>query len=182
MDVFALWLPTLLSAIVLFFLSFLSWMVLQLHKQDWKKLESEEEVLTLLRQHDVPLGSYMIPGCDDPKEMQSEEYQKKYSEGPRGVMTLFPAVNMGRNLLLTFLLFLLTSFTLGYLASIAFAPGASFMTVFRFIATGGLLAYLISIVQHSVWFRCRIVGHVVEAIVYSLVTGAIFASLWPAAV
>ena len=34
----SLWLPIVLSAVALFFASFLSWMVLQLHKQDWKKL------------------------------------------------------------------------------------------------------------------------------------------------
>ena len=36
--------PIVISTVVLFFASFLSWMVLQLHKQDWKKLAKEDDV------------------------------------------------------------------------------------------------------------------------------------------
>ena len=35
-----------------------------------------------------------------------------------------------------------------------------FITVFRFVATIGLLTFCASIVQHAIWFKNRIVGHV----------------------
>ena len=38
-------LPIGLSAVALFFASFLSWMVFQLHKMDWVKLAKEDEFL-----------------------------------------------------------------------------------------------------------------------------------------
>jgi hypothetical protein len=37
----SLLLPVLLSGVALFFASFLTWMVLQIHKQDWIKLDKE---------------------------------------------------------------------------------------------------------------------------------------------
>ena len=49
MSVVQLWLPILLSSVAIFFGSFLSWMVLQLHKQDWQRLPQQEELLAVLR-------------------------------------------------------------------------------------------------------------------------------------
>jgi hypothetical protein len=177
----SLTLPIVVSAVVLFFASFLSWMVLQLHKKDWNKLAKEEEYMAALGALDVPAGSYMFPLAGSHEEMRTEEFQKKYASGPRGLMTIMHPVNMGQNLGLTLLYFLVVSAALGYLASIAFTPGADFSTVFRFIFTAGLLTFLAAIVQHAIWFRPRIVGHVIESIGYAALTGLVFAALWPAA-
>lgn len=182
MSVFSLWLPILLAGGLTFFASFLSWMILQLHRQDWIKIDGEEELLAVLRKIKPSPGNYMIPGTTDPKEMQSEEFQKKWAEGPRGVLTIFAENGgMGRNLLLTFLMFLVVNFTLAYLGAIAFRPGAEFMTIFRFFATAGLLAYLPGIVLHSVWFQCRIVGHLLESLAFALISATLFAFFWPGA-
>jgi hypothetical protein len=177
----SLWLPILLSAVALFFASFLTWMVLGLHKQDWVKLGSEDEFLEAARGLGLAPGSYMFPGWDTTEEMKSEAYQKKWEQGPNGVMTVFSNVNMGKNLGLTFLYFLAVSFCLGYLATFSVEAGAEFKSVFRFVSTAGLLAFLAAIVQHSIWFHCRITGHVIESIGYAAITGAIFAAMWPAA-
>jgi hypothetical protein len=176
-----LWLPILVSAVALFFASFLSWMVLQWHRLDWLKLGREDDFLREIRPLDIPPGNYMFPGVQASAEMQSPEYQQKWEAGPRGVMTVFGQVSMGRNLALTFVYFLVVSFCLGYLATLALEPGAAFLPVFRFVTTAGLLAFLSAIVQHAIWFHCRIVGHVMESICYAAITGAIFAALWPAA-
>jgi hypothetical protein len=173
-------LPTILSAVALFFASFLSWMVVMLHKKDWLKLDKEDEVIEALRSHGVANGNYMFPGWETPEEMKSEEYAKKMEAGPAGVMTLFGKVNMGRNLGLTFLYFLVCSFCLAYLASLGVQPGDKFMA-FRFVATAGLMTFLSAIVQHAIWFHNRIVGHVIESIVYALIVGGIFAAFWPGA-
>ena len=177
----SLLLPVLLSGVALFFASFLTWMVLQIHKQDWVKLDKEEDIIAALKAAEVPLGNYMIPGCVDMKDMQSEEYTKKWEEGPRGTMTLFGNISMGRNLGLTFAYFLVVSFCLAYLAQLHIPAGADFMTVFRFVATAGLMTFLAAIVQHAIWFHCRIVGHVIESVLYAVITAAIFGAMWPAA-
>jgi hypothetical protein len=177
----SLWLPVVLVAVALFFASFLSWMIFQLHKDDWKKLPSEDATLAHFRENSPTPGNYMFPMADTPAEQATPEFQKKWNENPRGVMTFFHKVSMGRNLGLTFLAFVVVSWTLAYLASIAFKPGAEFLDVFRFVFTTALLTFLTGIVQYSIWFQVRIVGHVVESLAYAVLAGAIFAALWPAA-
>ena len=174
-------LPILLSAIALFFASFLSWMILQLHKKDWTKLEQEDEFMSAAARCNIPAGSYMFPCPKSNAEMQSEEFKKKYEAGPRGVMTIMPKANMGANLGLTFLYFLAVSFVLGYLTTIAFKPGAEFLEVFRFVYAAAFMAFLSAMVQHAIWFRPRIVGHVIESLAYAAIVAGIFAVMWPAA-
>lgn len=172
-------LPIFLSGVALFFASFLSWMVVRLHKKDWVKLKNEDDFLSRMKDLNIPVGSYMFPCCDDPKEMKSEEFQKKYQEGPSGIITVFPKSNMGRNLGLTFLYFVVISFCLGYLTTLAHEPGAQFREIFRFVTTAGLMTYLGAIICHAIWFQSRIIGHIIESIAYAAITGLIFAWLWP---
>ena len=174
-----LWLPILLTAVAMFFASFLSWMIIQLHKQDWRKLPQEDAFLTALRGMNVPKGSYMFPNCNTPEEMRSPEFQQKHEQGPVGILTVFGKVNMGRNLGLQFVFFLALSFCLAYLGTLGLNSGDDFMKVFRFMSTASLLAYLPAIVPHAIWFHCRITGHVIESIAYALITGAIFGAMWP---
>jgi hypothetical protein len=154
-------LPILLSAVALFLLSFLSWMIVQLHKDDWKKLANEDAYMATAAS--TPVGSYMFPCAMSMAEMKTEEFQKKYDAGPRGIVTILPKANMGQNLGLTFLYFLVVSFLLAYLGTIALPRGADFLAVFRFIATAGLMTFLSAIVLHAIWFKSRIVGHVIES-------------------
>jgi hypothetical protein len=175
----SLWLPILLAGVALFFASFLSWMVLQLHKQDWRPLPREDEFLESARELQIPPGNYMFPSCNSEEERKSEAFQAKWNAGPRGIATVFPSVNMGQNLALTMVYFLVVNFCLAYLASLALPAGAEFRQVFRFVSTAALMTYLAAIVQHSIWFRCRITGHVIESIGYAVISGMIFALLWP---
>ena len=178
---FNLILPIVLSGVALFFASFLSWMVLQLHKPDWVKLAQQDKFMEAVRGCDLSLGSYVFPGCSSPEEMKSEEFQKKLDAGPCGFMTVTRKVNMGRNLGLTFAYFLVASFCLAYLTTLAIQPGADFMKVFRFVSTAGFLTFFSAIVPHAVWFKCRIVGHLIESIAFAAIIGAIFGAMWPAA-
>ena len=178
-----LWLPIVATTIALFFCSFLSWMVLELHAKDWQKLDDEDAFIDRVRESNIAQGNYMFPGAANNKEMQNEAYQTKYKNGPRGIMTVLPEANMGKNLGLTIVYFFVCSCTFGYLANFALKPGddpgADFVTIFRFVATIALLTFSASIVQHSIWFRNRITGHIIESIAYCLIAGVIFAALWP---
>ncbi|TXT39276.1 MAG: Uncharacterized protein FD138_114 [Planctomycetota bacterium] len=177
----SLLIPIVVATVALFFTSFLSWMILQLHRQDWTKMEKEDEFMAAARKCEIPLGSYMFPACGSPEEMKSEAFQAKVKAGPRGVMTIYAEVNMGKNLGLTFVYFLVCNFCLAYLTTLAKKPGDEFMEVFRFVSTAGLMTYLAAIVPHSIWFRCRIIGHILESIAFAAIVGAIFAAMWPKA-
>lgn len=122
----------------------------------------------------------MFPGCNSPQDMKSEDYKKKWEASTCGIITIFPMMGMGPKLVLTMLYFLAVSFCLPYLATFALKPGANFLTVFRFVATAGVMTFLAVIVQHTIWFRNRIVSHMIESIAYAISTGAIFGLMWPA--
>ncbi len=175
----SLLIPIIAASVALFFASFLSWMVLPFHRKDWVKLAKEDQFMQVVRDCEIPIGSYMFPGCDSPEEMKSDAYNKKWEAGPCGVLSVYPKVNMVRNLGLTFLYFLVVNFCLAYLATLALQPGANFMAVFRFVSTAGLITFLAAIVQHAIWFHSRIVGHILESIAYAAISGAIFAAMWP---
>ena len=68
-------LPIVLTSVALFFASFLSWMVLQLHRNDWGKLPREDQFLIAVRDCGIPPGNYMFPGCETSAEMNSEAPQ-----------------------------------------------------------------------------------------------------------
>lgn len=177
-----LWLPILLSAVALFFASFVSWMVLGLHLKDWKNPPDEAKLTRALIESGLERGtSYMLPGCGDPTRMKDPAFQKRLAEGPNGIITVFDRNDMGRNLVLTFVYFLVTSACLAYLGTIGLPRGTVFVTVFRFFAAAGLLTHLAAMVPQSVWFKNRIVGHTIEAVAYALILGGIFGALWPTA-
>jgi hypothetical protein len=175
----SLWLPILLSTVALFFTSFLSWMVFRLHEKDWVKIDGEDRLIDTVREMNIPEGGYMFPGADSAKEMNSPEYQEKYKAGPRGIFQVLPEANMGKNLALTMLFFLVCNATFAYLASFALDSSSDFITIFRFVATIALLTFCASMLQHAIWFKNRVVGHVIESIAYALIAGLIFAVLWP---
>ena len=110
----SLWLPILVSTIALFFASLLSWMVLQLHVKDSIKLDDEEKLMDVVREMNIPDGNYMFPGANSGKEMNSPEHQEKFKAGPRGILQMLPVPNMGKNLGLTMLFFLVCNATFAY--------------------------------------------------------------------
>ena len=175
----SLWIPIVVATVALFFASFLTWMVLPVHRKDWVKLAKEDEFLQAARNCEIPVGNFMFPFSNSPEEMKREAHQKKWKAGPCGILTVFGPVNMARNLGLTFLYFFVVSLCLAYLATLGIPAGASFRVVFRFVSTAGLMTFLGATLCHSIWFHNRIVGHILESFAYASISGAIFAAMWP---
>ena len=98
-----LWIPIVLSAVLVFAASSLIHMVFKWHNPDYRKLANEDEVRAAIRSSSPAPGQYMIPHCIDPKEMQKAEVQQKYKDGPVGFLMLRPAgaPSMGTPLALT---------------------------------------------------------------------------------
>ena len=133
-SVVSLWLPILLSAVVVFFLSAFFHMALKYHNSDYIGLPDENKVLDDLRKAKIPPGDYMFPYCADNKERNSQEFKDKMSKGPTGVMTMFPAGTnfMGSSLAQWFLFCIIVSIFAAYVAGRALEPGAHYLSVFRF--------------------------------------------------
>jgi len=69
-----LWLPILLSSVIVFIVSSIIHMLSPWHKNDYPKLSNEEKVLDALRPLDIPQGEYMMPRPSSREEMKSPEF------------------------------------------------------------------------------------------------------------
>src|ERR1700693_5584023 len=100
----ALWLPILLSSVIVFVASSIIHMVLPWHKSDYLKLPDEDRVREALRALAMPPGDYFIPRPASTRELKSPEFIEKMNRGPVMVLTVMPngPISMGRNLVLWF--------------------------------------------------------------------------------
>ena len=179
-----LWLPILLSAVVVFFASFIMHMVLGYHKTDYRKLPDEDRVTDALRNAGVTRGpAYFFPYCKF-EELKSAPVIEKFKRGPVGLLTLLPSgpPAMGKNMVQWFLYCVVISIFAAYLSSRTLAPGSGFLPVFRVVGTAALLGYGAAHVQESIWSgRSWVVTlkHLFDSLIYALLTAATFGWLWP---
>jgi hypothetical protein len=180
-----LWLPVLVSAVVVFVASFLAWMVLPHHKKDIKTLPDEKALTDHLRKLNLPPGTYMWPGCQPGQDMKSEEYCARYNAGPWGTMNVVGRKpSFARNLVLTFLLYIVVSIFVGYVTSLAREPGASFLPVFRLAGATAVLGYCAGSIPGAIFTGKPgrfVLTDFIDGVVYGLLTGVMFGLFWPAA-
>src|SRR5258708_35628203 len=87
----ALWIPILLSAVIVFVASSILHMVLPYHKSDYRKLPDEDKVVDALRAAGVTPGPvYHFPHTTH-KETKSPEVVEKVKRGPIGLLTVIPS-------------------------------------------------------------------------------------------
>ena len=178
-----LWLPIVVSTIVLFFASFAAWVILPHHFGDKKKLAHEQEVMNLVKDLKIPPGNYMFPYADNKAEQGSAEFQTRYQAGPRGCLDVYASADMRLNMVLTVLFFFVTSAVIGYITHFVFQisgpDGETFMNVLRVAGTIGMLTHGSSGVLNNIWFKRRSWTDVLDGIVFGVLIGLIFAALWP---
>jgi len=88
--VMSLWLPILVSAVIVFVVSSIIHMVLPYHRNDFGKVPAEDEVMDALRKFEIPPGEYVVPRAGTPKEMGTPEFAEKTKKGPVLFMTVLP--------------------------------------------------------------------------------------------
>jgi hypothetical protein len=175
-----LWLAILAGAAGVFVASAVIWMATPLHKKDYRPLPSDAAVQGAVSGQSLPAGRYMFPNCLDAsgKPMDCSKLT-----GPFGLVTVFPGPpRMGKGLSLWFLNNLVVMVLVGYVASLALGPGAPFGPVFRVTATTALLAYGAGVLPRAIWEGLpwrSVPAALVDAVVYALATGVLFAVLWP---
>ena len=180
-SVAAVWLPILLSAVIVFIASSILHMVLPIHKSDYRKLPDEDAVLNALRTSGVTPGRVCHFPFTTHKEMKSPQAIERFKRGPVGLLTVIRsgAPAMGKYLGLWFGYCLVISAVVGCLAA---ATHAADHRVFRFVALTAFLAYGVAQLQDSIW-KAQTWGvtfkHVFDGLIYALLTALTFAWLWP---
>jgi hypothetical protein len=180
----ALWLPVLLSAVLVFVTSFVVHMVLRYHSKDYTPLPNEDAVRTAIRSGNPAPAQYIIPYCANPKDMASPDMQRKFTEGPVGVLNLKRPgpPGMGPQLAQWFVFVLIVSVFVAYVACHTLEPGTDYLAVFRVVGTVGFLAYAAGQVPAAIWMgKPWTVAwkEMFDGLLYGLVTAGTFGWLWP---
>jgi len=181
----SLWLPILLSAVIVFLASFVIHMLLPYHRSDVKKVPAEDDVMDALRKFDIPPGDYMLPCGAGPQDMKDPQFIEKMNKGPVVVLTVFPSgpPTMGKSLALWFVYCVVVGIFTAYVAGRALGPGADYLAVFRFAGATAFVGYALALWQNSIWWKrawSTTLKSTFDGLMYALLTAGMFGWLWPA--
>lgn len=180
----ALWLPILLSAVIVFVASSIIHMALPIHMSDYRKLPEEEKVLDTFRATGITPGrEYRFPYCTQ-KEMKSPENMEKFKRGPVGLLVIMPsgAMKMGKFLGQWFVYCVVVSIFAAYLTGRTRAPGTEYLEVFRVAGCTAFIGYALAQAQNSIWRGITwgvTLKHMLDGLIFGLLTGGTFGWLWP---
>jgi len=181
-SVVSLWLPILISAVIVFIASWVIHMLLPYHRSDFLGLPSEDEVMAALRQHQIPPGDYVMPHAADAKALRSPEFVEKTKKGPVAMLTVMKGFTMGTSLLQWIVYCVLVGVFAAYLTGRVVPPGGDYLEVFRFAGTTAFLGYGMALLQNSIWYKrawWTTLKSVFDGLIYALLTAGVFGWLWP---
>ncbi|MGD2114985.1 MAG: hypothetical protein PVG07_08030 [Acidobacteriota bacterium] len=177
----SLWLPIVLSAVAVFVVSALVWMVLPWHRKDFAGLPDEPRTREAMK--DTAPGLYTVPYAER-ADFQSPEHKKKLDEGPVAFLTVMPRgePSMAKSLVQWFVWSLVVGVVVAYLAGRTLDAGTHYLQVFRVVGTAAWMAYSWAYVQEAIWFGKPwgfVTKQLFDGLLYALVTAGIFGWLWP---
>jgi len=179
----ALWLPILLSAVIVFVASSIMHMLLPYHRNDYGRIPDEDKILSTMRSVAVKPGLYVFPYCTH-KDMKSPALVEKQKLGPVGYMTVIPSgpPAMPKFLIQWFVFCLVIGFFVAYLTGLTVAPGTPYLAVFRVAGTVAFLAYGLGNLSNGIWKGqpwSVTTKEVIDGLFYGLLTAGTFGWLWP---
>jgi hypothetical protein len=179
----ALWLPIVLSAVIVFVASSVMHMVLKYHNSDYRKLPDEDKLLAAMRPANLQPGLYVFPHSTH-KEMNTPAMMEKFKQGPVGILTIRPsgAVALPKFLILWFGYCLVIGLFVAYITGRTVAPGVQYLAVFRVAGTVAFMAYGLGGLSNGIWKSqpwSSVIKEAVDGLIYGLLTAGTFGWLWP---
>lgn len=181
----ALWLPILVSSVIVFIASSVIHMALSFwHAGDYVAVPDQDKFRDLVRPLNVPPGDYMVPRPLNMKDWRTPEFQEKMKQGPVMMMTVLPngPANMAKNLSQWFVYIVVVGIFAAYIASRALPVGAHYLKVFRFVGCTAFIGYSMALWQMHVWYRRSLsttIKSTIDGLIYGLLTAGAFGWLWP---
>ena len=179
-----LWLPVLLSAVIVFIVSAVLNMALPWHKSDFLEVPDEVKILDALRPFNLRPGDYMMPKAKDMADLKSPEFIAKATRGPKIIMTVMPngVGGLGSSLAKWFVYLLIISAFCALIAGRSMHAGTNSYHVFHMVAVVAFLGYVPALWQLNIWYRRGFwltVKSSIDGIIYAAVTAGVFVWLWP---
>jgi hypothetical protein len=179
----ALWLPIVLSAIIVFVASSILHMVLKYHQSDCFQLANEDQALAALRTAGVKPGYYHFPYTTH-EEMKSPAITETFKQGPVCFLTVLPSgpPAMGKYLGSWFAYCLLIAFFTAYLTFHTVGTGANYLVVFRVAGTAAFMSFGLGPLANSIWKGqpwSMTIKEVIDGLIFGLLTAGTFGWLWP---
>jgi hypothetical protein len=179
-----LWLPIVLSAVLVFVVSSLLHMVLKYHNSDYRPLANEDEVRAAIMKGAPTAGQYVIPHATSMADMKNPGMVQKYMDGPVGLIVLRPTgiPKMGSFLGLWFVYSVVISFLAALVAAHTVSYGAGHGYIFHVIALVTFLGYAGALPQSAIWRGepwSATLKLIFDGLIYALVTAETFSLLWP---
>jgi hypothetical protein len=180
----SLWLPIVVSAVIVFIVSSVIHMATPFHKGDMRALPREEDVMNALRPFGIPPGDYGMPHAGSMEAMRSAAFREKMRKGPIAFMTVRPPgeMSMSSPLMLWFLYSIVISFFAAYIASATLERGTEYLKVFQIVGCVAFIGYALSLPQMSIWWSRSwgtTIRTMIDGLIYGLMTGGTFGWLWP---
>jgi len=181
----ALWLPILVSSVIVFVASTVIHMALPWwHKNDFPKVPNEDRLRDALRPLAVPPGDYVVPRPASMQEMRSPAFAEKMEKGPVMMLTVIPngPPSMTKSLVLWFVYCAVVGLFAAYVAGRALPAGAPYLRVFQLVGTTAFIGYAAALWQASIWYHRAwgtTIKSTIDGLVYALLTAGTFGWLWP---
>jgi len=180
----SLWLPIVLSAVIVFIASSVIHMTPLWHKSDYPRMPKEAEVLDALRPFALPPGDYFIPRASGIQEMRSAEFKEKLNRGPVAVLTVFPngPFAMNRSLAQWFVFLIVVGVFVAVVGAHTIPFGAPYPHVFKVVGTVAFMGYALALGELSIWYRrawSLTLKSALDGVIYAALTAGTFGWLWP---
>lgn len=179
----ALWLPIVVSAVLVFIVSALVWTVLKIHDPEWNPLPNDDRIYPVLREARPAPGQYYFPAA-----MKEAEKDPAVAASLKDAVSGYVYVNrqnpfdMRRNISFAIIHQFVIAIVVAYLAGRTLPAGTDYLAVFRVVGTAAVLAYCMGHITYSIWFAhawrstWKQIG---EGLVYALIMAGVFGWLWP---
>ncbi len=183
-SIMSLWLPILVSSVIVFLASFVLHMVLTYHYKDFAGIPNEDKVMDAIRGFNIPAGEYMFPRAASAKDMKSPEFTAKVEKGPGIIMTIWPGgrPSMTTSLAQWFVYSVVIGVFAAYVAGRALPAGAPYLSVFRFVGFTAFACYAVASWSESIWYKrswTKTFRNTIDGLIYGLLTAGTFGWLWP---
>ena len=177
-----LWLPILVSAIVVQIASTIMHMALPFwHNADYGKPADDRPFVEGARS--LKAGMYLFPVAD--WKTMTDEQKAEFQKGPSGVMYVRnpAAFSFGKTLAIWFVYCLVSAVFAAYIAGETLAPGTPYLRVFQIAGAVGTIFWAFGTnFSDAIWYGKpwrSAIKYAIDGLTYGCLMGGVFGWLWP---